>query len=178
MKIAPGNAPFGRLMGALAVVALLVLSPSLAESRPSSDPRAPSNPAKVTVYLFWTPTCPHCVKAKTFLEALAANMPEIRLRTLELSTDEAHDRAFQALNTHFRIKPPAVPLIAVGDDVFVGFDTDDTTGAELRSNIAQCRRVRCADVAGSIINREASQIDPGLPPETGGGVRRPPIFGK
>ncbi|MCP4780782.1 MAG: hypothetical protein GY877_08525 [Hyphomicrobium sp.] len=89
-------------MGALAVVTLLVLSPSLAESRPSSDPRAPSNPAKVTVYLFWTPTCPHCVKAKTFLEALAANMPEIRLRTLELSTDEAHDRAFQALNTHFR----------------------------------------------------------------------------
>jgi glutaredoxin len=129
----------------------------------------------VSVYLFWTSTCPHCAKAKTFLETLAANEPGISLHSLELSTDEAHDRAFDALNKHFKIEPPAVPLIAIGDDVFVGFDTDETTGAEVLSAIAACRQVRCPDISGSIIRREASQIGPDPPAEIAGGVHRPPL---
>ena len=178
MRNALWSALSGRLLVPLAVVALLVLSPSLAQSPPLSDPPAPSSPATVIVYLFWTSTCPHCVKAKAFLEALAVKKPGIKLRSLQLSTNEAHDQAFQAPNTHFKIEPPAVPLIAIDDDVFVGFDTEETTGAELLGAIAACQRVRCAHVPGSTITREASQIGPGLSPETGGGVRRPSIFGK
>ena len=175
MKNALWSALFGRLVGLLAVVALLLppLEPAL--SQQSSHPPAPSAQGAVSVYLFWTLTCPHCAKAKAFLEALAAKAPGIKLHSLELSTDQAHDQAFDAVKKHFKIAPPAVPLIAIGDEVFVGFDTDETTGAEVRRAIAACRRDACTDVAGSIINYEVSQIFTGPEFETEGGVRRPPL---
>jgi glutaredoxin len=176
MKNVLWGALFGKVLGALAFVALLLLSFYPAQSRPSSHAPGSSHHGSVSVYLFWTPACPHCAKAKAFLEALAPNEPGIRLRSLELSTNEAHDRAFDVLNKHFKIEPPTVPLIVIGDEVFVGFDKDETTGVELLGAIAACQRVRCPDVTGSIVAREASQLGPDLSMETEGRAAHQPTL--
>jgi glutaredoxin len=148
---------------------MLSVGAAQGEQHPATAPRA------VPVYLFLSPTCPHCAKAKAFLETLAAQEPPIEVRAFEVGKDELHDRAFVALNERFKIEPPAVPLIAIGDKIFVGFDTAATTGAELRAAIAGCRRERCPDVAGSIIRSEASAIASERREQRAKAVRRPAL---
>lgn len=105
----------------------------------------------VPVYLFWTETCPHCAKARKFLDMLSLRTPGIEIHALELSSDARHERAFAALSKHFAIDPPAVPLIIIGDKVVVGYDEDATTGAEIEASIAACRSKACADIAGAYV---------------------------
>ncbi len=100
---------------------------------------------RATVYLFWTATCPHCANAKAFLESLAKRDDNILLDARELATDESNERAFVALTQHFGIHPPAVPLIIVGDKPFVGYGSDETTGAAILAEIDRCRLQDCED---------------------------------
>ena len=162
MKNALWGSISGKVLGPLVVVALLLLTFYPAQSQQSSHAPVSSHLGSVPIYLFWTSTCPHCAKAKAFLEGLALKEPGIRLHSLELSTNEAHDRAFDNLNRHFKIEPPAVPLIIIGDEIFLGFDKNETTGVELLGAIAECQRVSCPDVTGSIITGEPPQLGPGL----------------
>lgn len=172
MKIALPRALLRKPLRTLASITLLLLLTCPAHSQTSSDVSSSSHYNPVSIYLFWTSTCPHCVHAKAFLETIAANEPGVKLRRLELSTNKAHDRAFDALIKHFKIEPPAVPLILIGDEVFVGFDTDETSGTELLSAIAACRQIRCPDVAREIVAGAASQASADLSPETNGHGRR------
>jgi hypothetical protein len=165
-----------RVLFALAILAALLASPASAQN---AEPAA-AGAGDVNVSLFWSPTRPHCAKAKDFLEGLAAREPAIKLRALELGTAERNDRAFVALSERYKIEPPAVPLIIIGDEPFVGFDTEATTGAELRRGIEACRRASCPDVVGSVLARN----DAGK--QTAGGSLKPvlpstvwlPIFGE
>ncbi len=137
---------FVRFLPALAVLMALPASNGLAQT---TEPAG-----AVTVSLFWSSMCPHCAKAKTYLEGLAARDPALKLRTIELGTDAGNDRAYLDLSERYKIEPPAVPLILVGDAPFVGFDTDATTGAELRRAVEACRRASCPDVAGAVLARK------------------------
>jgi len=174
MVEAPRYAPFRRLL-ALLIMAALALSGRPVYSEQLSRSTTHSSQDAVIVYLFWSAGCPHCAKARAFLEALAAQEPAVELRALQLSTEELNDRAFAALNRRFKIEVPAVPFIAIGDNVFVGFDTDATTGAKVRSAVEACRRDRCPDVPGSIIAQQASEIGLGRSAERSGAVHRPPL---
>lgn len=110
----------------------------------------------VAVYLFWSQTCPHCAKARRFLESLGQRVPGVEIHSVELAAHERHERAFVTLSQHYGIDPPAVPLIVIGDDVLVGYDNDATTGADIEARIAACRSETCPNVAAAHIR----QADP------------------
>jgi glutaredoxin len=131
----------------------------------------------VSVYLFWTATCPHCARARDYLSRLAAREPRVRLRQLELDGDHGHERAFFALSQHFRVEPLAVPLILTGDKVFVGYGDDATTGLEIENEVKRCLAAPCADVAGPIIAQSETERAPSAaePDPRQGQVRRPPL---
>lgn len=131
----------------------------------------------VPVYLFWTQTCPHCTKARRFLEALAQRQPSLDLHSFEIESDEAHERAFAALSKRFSVHPPAVPLIVIGDDVVVGYDEDATTGAKIEARIEACRSRTCADVAAEYVRhaRRAVGAAETNGAETQAQVRRPTL---
>ena len=143
-----------KLLAVLAVVACLAASLGGAHSQePPAQP--PSDGKAVSAYLFWSPTCPHCLKAKTFLETLAKANPAVRLHALEVGNNEENNRAFMGAVERFGIERPGVPLITIGDKVFIGYGEDATTGAELRAALDDCRRRRCADVGGDIVRAAA-----------------------
>jgi glutaredoxin len=160
---------------------LLTLLFALASGTPAATQEADNSPregaASVPVYLFWTATCPHCAKARDYLLRLAAREPKIRLRPLELDGDPGHERAFIALSQRFRVQPLAVPLILIGDKVFVGYGDEATTGLEIETEVKHCLATLCADVAGPIVaqaERETGPSRAGPDPRTGQ-VRRPPL---
>lgn len=122
---------------------------------------------RVGVHLFWTPECPHCLKAKAFLERLVKEDSRVELRAIELGQLERNAMAFEAVVAYFRIEPPAVPVIVIGKDAIVGFGDDATTGVEIKNAIAACRASQCEDVAAALIERVSSGAGP---PEASSGA--------
>jgi glutaredoxin len=142
----------GTLFSIIAFALFVAVGPSAVCGKTDThrgSPVAGSEP--VTVSLFWTETCPHCAKARKFLDALSRSTAGVVVQAFELSNDERYERAFGALSKHFGIDPPAVPLIVIGDGVVVGYDEDSTTGAEIEAAIAACRSRACVDIAGAYV---------------------------
>lgn len=134
-----------------AIVALVV---TFSAAMPQGQPEQAKTQAQesgVDVYLFWTATCPHCANARRFLERAVPGIRGARLRSFELKGDGGAEAAFIAISRHFKNEPPAVPLIIVGGEAFIGYSDDTSTGAEIERRIRACLAAPCRDVAGPIM---------------------------
>lgn len=156
----------------LATVAHDAKATSVQEGWPAAT-AGRSDDVTIDVSLFWTATCPHCQSARRFLEKAIPTIPGARLRSLELNGDARHEAAFVSLSERFKNDPPAVPLIIVGEEAFIGYDEDATTGAAIESKIRACMAGGCADVVGPIVAGSvgAAEIASGGPPMS----RRPEL---
>ena len=115
----------------------------------------------VVVHLFWSRTCPHCAKARDFLQAYAHGKSPVRLHDYELSTNVAYQKAFITISQSHNIEPPAVPLISIGNSVIVGFRDAATTGAEIDQHIQYCLEKACPDpTKGFIAAAMAAATEP------------------
>ena len=167
-----------RVLAALAFMALL-LSHALAQEQSGGQRAQVPSGGAVDVHLFWTATCPHCASARRFLERIVPGIPGARLRSFELDGDGRREAAFIALSTQFKNEPPAVPFIIVGDEAFVGYRDDATTGAEIERRIRTCLAVPCVDVAGPILAQQGAS-EPGsqeVADKPGPRIRRPELPG-
>ncbi len=109
-------------------------------SLPAAEPQK-----TVEVYLFWSPTCPHCARARRFLERTIPAIPGARLHAYELNGDAHTEQAFVALSLRYKNDPPAIPLVVIADEAFVGYADDETTGREMERRIRQCLMEPCRD---------------------------------
>ncbi|MEW6687682.1 MAG: hypothetical protein AB1452_01200 [Pseudomonadota bacterium] len=113
-------------------------------------------PERVEVTLFWAIGCPHCEREIDFLKRLEAEEPRLRVHYLEVSRDAANRRAFAAAVRRIALEEPAVPLALVGDAALAGYESDATTGAELRRVIGECLARGCPSTIGAVMPREVS----------------------
>jgi len=120
-------------------------------------------PARVDVQVFWRVGCPHCERARTFLQAAAARDADLRLHEHEIGAVAQNHRAFARAVERYSIANPAVPLVIVGDRHWVGYDDDATTGAEILAAVRACRVTPCAD-AGDALFADASAPPPVVRP--------------
>lgn len=135
------------------LLCFVLATPALAQA-PSVPP-----PATVDVQVFWRVGCPHCERARTFLQAAAARDQGLRLHEYEINAGPQNRRAFARAVEHFAIANAAVPLIIVGDRHWVGYDDDATTGAEMLAAMHACRVTPCAD-AGAALFADAAVPPP------------------
>ncbi|MCU0755352.1 MAG: glutaredoxin family protein [Xanthomonadales bacterium] len=89
-------------------------------------------PTEVVVYV--REGCPHCAKAKVFLDTLQAEVPTLRI---ELRPVERPEYAAELLERSEAagIWPPGVPAFVIGDTLLVGFDDEGRRAAELRAHL-------------------------------------------
>lgn len=165
-----------RLLSTIVLFAFLHVQ---AGAQKGDDPRLSSGQveAAVEVHLFWTATCPHCANARKFLDRVMPSIPGARQRSFELDGDSRKEAAFVALSRRFGNDPPGVPLIIIGDEAFVGYRDDATTGAEIERRIRACVAASCADVAGPML-AQAGALEPGVSSTTdvaGTRIRRPEL---
>jgi hypothetical protein len=81
--------------------------------------------------------CPHCAAAKAFLPTFARERPHLQIVLRQIDQDE---NARLDLVRHFQhagIWPPGVPAFVYNQQMLVGFDSAETTGAELAAMVDQ-----------------------------------------
>jgi glutaredoxin len=139
-----------RLLSAVTMLVVTVAC-ALAQEPPQRQGVPPPSAAKVDVYLFWTATCPHCVSARRYLERVVPSIGGARLRSYALDGDGRTEAAFILLSKRFKNDPPGVPLIIVGDEAFVGYRDDATTGAEIERSTRACLAAPCNDAVRPLL---------------------------
>lgn len=107
-----------------------------------------------TVTLFWVKGCPHCAREIHFLRSLQAEQADLRVRSLEITADHANHALFMDVVSRLDISEPAVPLTLVGNQVWMGYADEVSSGRQLRERIDACRREICPDIVGDLLARK------------------------
>jgi hypothetical protein len=107
------------------------------------------------IYFFWSASCPYSKAARTFLAAAQANDPALSIRDFEVDESVANTRLLGRLYEQIGLPEFwVVPVVVVGHHVVIGFIDDETTGAEVLSDIAECRKNGCKDAVRDLIEEE------------------------
>lgn len=98
---------------------------------------------KVQIVFFHSDTCPHCRAEKAYLDRMLEERPYLEVVGYEISGAE-NQRLYQEYGRRFGVPESAlsiyaVPLTAIGDKYFLGYQTDETTGKEIENAVNALR---------------------------------------
>ncbi|QQS54987.1 MAG: hypothetical protein IPM89_03925 [Candidatus Competibacteraceae bacterium] len=102
--------------------------------------RTASGEPRVHLYFFWTRTCPHCRRARPFVESLPTQYPWLELHSHDLSRDMAAGLRYAQMAKALGESARAVPALLFCGRMITGFDSPDSTGRALRQQLEECHR--------------------------------------
>ena len=130
--------------------ALLLLTTAAGIVRAAPDPQsdefwygtAADGSPVVKLYYFYSPTCPHCQAAAPFLEELDARWPWLELQKYPVKDNRRNARFYYETALSLGTQALSVPGFIFCRQVLIGYDTAETTGAELARALESCREQR------------------------------------
>jgi thiol-disulfide isomerase/thioredoxin len=139
------------------ILAVVFLTPVIPSVRAQADASNQSDSSsKVVVYFFWGDGCPHCAKAKPFLEELAKRTPQMELRAYEVWNNEDNFNLLKQMAQAQGFEVSGVPTFFIGSRHFVGYN--DTISQQLEAAVQTCLKNTCSDAGAGIV--------PGVPAES------------
>lgn len=93
-------------------------------AQPSKTTNEKSSNKTITIYFFWGEGCPHCAKAKPFLDQLAEKYPQINIQAYEIKHHPENKTLAKKMGAEHGFLPTVVPTIFIGDDYYEGFNPD------------------------------------------------------
>ena len=159
--------PLIRLLALLAL--LLGTHLARAEPGPEADEfwygTAADGTPTVRLYYFFSPICPHCQAAAPFIDELKARWPWLEVKKYAVKDNRANAKFYYKTAESLGTKALSVPGFVFCRQVLIGYDTADTTGAEIARALESCREQRLANPTAA---------PPGsLPTGTTGGAQTP-----
>jgi thiol-disulfide isomerase/thioredoxin len=127
----------------------------------------PAGDKPVTVYLFWTTGCPHCVHEKEFLSALERRDQAVKVVALEVSGSRENRELFQKVGKLLQADISGVPFTVIGNQYVIGWQDASTTGRALETAINEARSRGAPDLVAGLL----AAPGPGLP----GGADKPAV---
>ncbi|NMB90086.1 MAG: hypothetical protein GYA17_17140 [Chloroflexi bacterium] len=147
---------------------LLLFSLALPVTPARAQTPAPEHP--VYLYLFWGDGCPHCARAKPFLENLPARYPGLELKSYEVYYDPENQALFARMAEKYGLEQLAVPTMFIGAHYIQGYAED--MNPQIEAAVEQCLRDGCEDAGAGIQELAPSttatpQATPGPTPQAG-----------
>jgi thiol-disulfide isomerase/thioredoxin len=135
----------------LLALACLLLTPHLAGAAP--DPKsdefwygtAADGTPTVRLYYFFSPTCPHCQAAAPFVDELAARSPWLEVQKFVVKDHRANARFYYETALALGTQALSVPGFVFCRQVLIGYDSAETTGAEIAAALEKCHVQRLAN---------------------------------
>ncbi|MGB5101862.1 MAG: thioredoxin family protein [Steroidobacteraceae bacterium] len=141
----------------LLALLLLLLSAGLAAAAdpgPESDRfwhgRAGDGTPTVRLYYFFSPTCPHCQAAAPFIDEYAAHTPWLELKKYSVKDNRPNAKFYYETALALGTQALSVPGFVFCRQVLIGYDTAETTGAEIVKALEKCHADRLAQPAGDV----------------------------
>jgi thiol-disulfide isomerase/thioredoxin len=131
----------------LALLALLLgATVASADPKPEADEfwygAAADGTPTVRLYYFFSPTCPHCQAAAPFIEELQARWPWLEVQKYSVKDDRDNARFYYETALSLGTKALSVPGFVFCRQVLIGYDTAETTGAEIAAALESCLEQR------------------------------------
>ncbi|MBT8444758.1 MAG: hypothetical protein KJO13_08420 [Gammaproteobacteria bacterium] len=121
----------------------------------------------VHLYFFWTATCPHCQRAKPFVEALPAKFPWLTLHSHVLDREHRDNVSLYVdMARTLGKKAGSVPAFLYCGKMFTGYDEEATTGAFLVDGLQECHD-RALETGGQL-EFSTQEVAPGAAAEEPG----------
>lgn len=95
---------------------------------------------KLYLYFFWSKECPHCRRAKPFLEELQSRLPWVLLQQKEVTEYPENKALFHEMVDSLGETSRAVPTLMFCGGMVQGFDKPENTGVELTSLLKDCHQ--------------------------------------
>jgi cytochrome c biogenesis protein CcdA len=131
----PSIQPIKTGLGVLAVWFLIASAAFAEDSWVQTDA---NGQIQVHLYFFWSLTCPHCLEAHPFIEAIPNERPWVIVHALEVSRQRDNAQRFIALAESLGQPANAVPALMACRVMEVGWDDAATTGAALLRRLDEC----------------------------------------
>lgn len=105
----------------------------------------------VEVYFFYGDGCPHCAKEEILLDKLEQELGYIHIHRYEVWHDKDAQEILLKLSRASGLSTSAVPMTIIGKQVVNGYDSEETTGEEIRHLVEICHIDQCADQVAMIV---------------------------
>ena len=105
---------------------LLVLSGTTLQAASTTTP---------DIDVFVRAGCPHCEAAKIFLDELRREQPSLHIALHDIAEDPAARQRLITLVQERGITTVGVPTFLIGTELIIGFQSSETTGAEIRAKL-------------------------------------------
>lgn len=92
---------------------------------------------KVDIYFFERDDCSFCAKEMSFFEDLATQRDDFNLIIVDIA-QEGNRQQFDLITEKYNL-PKVTPTTIIGENIFQGFDTPETTGQQIISFIEQAK---------------------------------------
>ena len=117
--------------------------------------------------------CPHCEKAKAFLNVLSFDRPELRIKIRDVSKDAGALERLQEIVKSHGLHRLSVPTFYLNGHIIIGFSEEAKTGDLILAELAQHRpQSHNAPEGSESCTAESSQLCEGGSPE----ISRPEVF--
>lgn len=120
----------------------------------SAGATAPS----VTVHLFTAQGCLHCRLEKEFLAKVLPQYPQVRLVEYEISGSAANRDLLRQTAQRLQVQVAGAPFTVIGEQYFIGWLDDATTGAAMVAALERCLASPCPDLVGSLAGSRAEPV--------------------
>ena len=95
------------------------------------------------VHFFYLPGCSHCDEQKPFNEKLAEKYPSIQIISHDATTPQEHALLSEMLEELGIEDEPDFPITIFGNQVFGGWESEETTGRAIEIALQQCLAGDC-----------------------------------
>ncbi|MBN1374247.1 hypothetical protein JW962_02855 [Candidatus Dojkabacteria bacterium] len=111
----------------------------------------------INIYLFYGLGCPHCAKERQFLKDLREDYPDqITIYEYEIYYEKEDSNTFLDVIDYLDIEVAGVPFLVIGEKYFVGYESDNTTGADIKAEIDRCIQDGCKDNLSELLLGETT----------------------
>jgi len=110
----------------------------------------------VNIYFFWGQGCPHCAAEKPFLQKLEKKYPTVKVYDFEVWNSKENRELLIEVGKKLNVDVSGVPFTVIGDQHFIGWLNEETTGASLEKVVQSFLNRDYQDVVGEILNSKKS----------------------
>jgi len=129
---------------------------------PLSMAQETGEPGKINVYFFWAEGCPHCTNEKPFLSMLEQKYENLEVHSYEITRSAENAELLKKVGEEMNADVRGVPFTVIGEQYFVGWYSEETTGKSIEEAVKCVMENHCLDIVGSL----STPVTPNPPSES------------